>query len=105
MEQFGDGHYGYHKTLWREPANFLDVGEGPPENGYRKFQTHLSDPNVKRVLVNFSEALCAGDIIAEGLWLRSKIHFDDPSWLRLEGTNVDLGKNFCKSGLPILLPR
>ncbi|MBP6951112.1 MAG: ADP-forming succinate--CoA ligase subunit beta [Alphaproteobacteria bacterium] len=87
------------------PANFLDVGGGAPrERVTEAFKIILSDPHVKGVLVNIFGGIMRCDIIAEGIVEAVKeIHLQIPLVVRLEGTNVDLGKEiFTKSGLPII---
>ena len=87
------------------PANFLDVGGGAPrERVTEAFKIILIDPHVKGVLVNIFGGIMRCDIIAEGIVAAAKetqIHI--PLVVRLEGTNVKLGKEiFAKSGLPII---
>ncbi|MBY0501672.1 MAG: ADP-forming succinate--CoA ligase subunit beta [Alphaproteobacteria bacterium] len=87
------------------PANFLDVGGGAPrERVAEAFKIILADPHVKGVLVNIFGGIMRCDIIAEGIVAAAKetqIHI--PLVVRLEGTNVKLGKEiFAKSGLPII---
>ena len=87
------------------PANFLDVGGGAPrERVTEAFKIILSDPHVKGVLVNIFGGIMRCDIIAEGIVEAVKeIHLQIPLVVRLEGTNVDLGKEiFTKSELPII---
>jgi len=93
------------KLYGGEPANFLDVGGGAPrERVTEAFKIILSDPNVKGVLVNIFGGIMRCDIIAEGIVAAAKeIHLHIPLVVRLEGTNVELGKEiFAKSGLPII---
>ena len=87
------------------PANFLDVGGGATrERVTEAFKIILSDPNVKGILVNIFGGIMRCDIIAEGIVAAVKeVHLHVPVVVRLEGTNVDLGKEiFKKSGLPII---
>jgi succinyl-CoA synthetase beta subunit len=87
------------------PANFLDVGGGAPrERVTEAFKIILSDPHVKGVLVNIFGGIMRCDIIAEGIVDAVKqIELHIPLVVRLEGTNVKLGKEiFAKSGLPII---
>jgi succinyl-CoA synthetase beta subunit len=87
------------------PANFLDVGGGAPrERVTEAFKIILSDPHVKGVLVNIFGGIMRCDIIAEGIVDAAKqIKLHIPLVVRLEGTNVELGKElFAKSGLPII---
>lgn len=87
------------------PANFLDVGGGAPrERVTEAFKIILSDPHVKGVLVNIFGGIMRCDIIAEGIVdavKQTQLHI--PLVVRLEGTNVELGKEiFAKSDLPII---
>lgn len=87
------------------PANFLDVGGGATrERVTEAFKIILSDPNVKGVLVNIFGGIMRCDIIAEGIVAAVKeIHLSIPLVVRLEGTNVTLGKEiFARSNLPII---
>jgi len=87
------------------PANFLDVGGGATrERVTEAFKIILTDSNVKGVLVNIFGGIMRCDIIAEGIVAAVKeIRLSVPVVVRLEGTNVDLGKEiFAKSGLPII---
>lgn len=87
------------------PANFLDVGGGAPrERVTEAFKIILSDPHVKGVLVNIFGGIMRCDIIADGIVAAVKeTHLHIPLVVRLEGTNVALGKEiFAKSGLPII---
>ncbi|OJW51244.1 MAG: succinate--CoA ligase subunit beta [Alphaproteobacteria bacterium 41-28] len=93
------------KLYGGSPANFLDVGGGAPRERVTKaFKIILSDPHVKGVLVNIFGGIMRCDIIAEGIVDAVKeIHLHIPLVVRLEGTNVELGKEiFAKSGLPII---
>lgn len=87
------------------PANFLDVGGGAPkERVTEAFKIILSDPNVRGILVNIFGGIMRCDIIAEGIIEAVKeTKIEVPLVVRLEGTNVALGKDiFAKSGLPII---
>ncbi len=87
------------------PANFLDVGGGAPrERVTEAFKIILSDPHVKGILVNIFGGIMRCDIIAEGIVEAVKqTHLFIPLVVRLEGTNVALGKEiFAKSGLSII---
>lgn len=87
------------------PANFLDVGGGATrERVTEAFKIILSDPNVKGILVNIFGGIMRCDIIAEGIVTAVKeIQLHIPVVVRLEGTNVGLGKEiFAKSNLPII---
>lgn len=92
------------KLYGGEPANFLDVGGGATrERVTEAFKIILSDQRVKGVLVNIFGGIMRCDIIAEGIVAAVKdTHLTLPLVVRLEGTNVELGKEiFAKSGLPI----
>ncbi|TAL17830.1 ADP-forming succinate--CoA ligase subunit beta [bacterium] len=92
-------HYG------AEPANFLDVGGGAnAEQVENAFRLILSDPKVKCVLVNIFGGIMRCDTIAEGIIAAAKaIKLSVPLVVRLQGTNVDLGrKMLAESGLPII---
>ncbi len=86
------------------PANFLDVGGGATkEKVGEAFKLILSDPNVKGILVNIFGGIMRCDIIAEGIIAAAKeVHLSIPLVVRLEGTNVELGKKMlASSGLAI----
>ncbi len=86
------------------PANFLDVGGGAnKEKVTHAFKIILSDPNVKAILVNIFGGIMKCDVIAEGVIAASKeVGLKVPLVVRLEGTNVELGKKILKeSGLNI----
>ncbi|MEO8618057.1 MAG: ADP-forming succinate--CoA ligase subunit beta [Sphingomicrobium sp.] len=88
-----------------EPANFLDVGGGAnKEKVTAAFKIILSDPSVKGILVNIFGGIMKCDIIAEGIVAAAKeVNLDVPLVVRLEGTNVQLGKDIlANSGLPIV---
>jgi succinyl-CoA synthetase beta subunit len=92
------------KLYGAEPANFLDVGGGASkEKVEAAFKIILSDPAVKGILVNIFGGIMRCDIIAEGIVAAAKeMHIEVPLVVRLEGTNVDLGKGIlAKSGLKI----
>jgi succinyl-CoA synthetase beta subunit len=87
------------------PANFLDVGGGAnKEKVTAAFKIILKDPNVKGILVNIFGGIMKCDIIAEGVIAATKeLGLNLPLVVRLEGTNVDLGKKiFRESGLNII---
>ena len=89
-----------------EPANFLDVGGGATrERVTAAFKLILSDPNVEGVLVNIFGGIMRCDVIAEGVVAAAReVALEVPLVVRLEGTNVDLGKRIlADSGLPIVL--
>jgi succinyl-CoA synthetase beta subunit len=86
------------------PANFLDVGGGATKEAVEKaFSIILSDKNVKGILVNIFGGIMKCDIIAEGIIAAAKsLGVKVPLVVRLEGTNVDLGKKLLnESGLKI----
>ena len=88
-----------------EPANFLDVGGGATaETVAQAFKIILADSNVKAVLVNIFGGIMRCDIIADGIITAVKdVGVTIPVVVRLEGTNVDLGKQKLKeSGLAIM---
>jgi succinyl-CoA synthetase beta subunit len=92
------------KLFGSEPANFLDVGGGATrEKVTQAFKIIVSDPNVKGILVNIFGGIMKCDIIAEGIVAAAKeISLSVPLVVRLEGTNVELGKEIlAKSGLAI----
>ncbi len=93
------------KLYGGEPANFLDVGGGATkERVTTAFKIILSDPNVKGILVNIFGGIMKCDVIAEGIIAAAKeVKLDDPLVVRLEGTNVEKGKELMAgSGLPII---
>ena len=93
------------KLYGGEPANFLDVGGGATKEKVSKaFQIILSDENVEGILVNIFGGIMRCDIIAEGIIAAAKeVSLNVPLVVRLEGTNVDMGKNILEqSGLPII---
>lgn len=92
------------KLYGSEPANFLDVGGGATkERVTEAFKLILSDPNVEGVLVNIFGGIMRCDIIAEGVVSAAKeVDLKVPLVVRLEGTNVELGKKImASSGLAI----
>ncbi len=92
-------HYG------GDPANFLDVGGGATaEKVTEAFKIILSDENVKGIFVNIFGGIMKCDVIATGVVEAAKqIGLDVPLVVRLEGTNVDLGKEILnQSGLNII---
>ncbi|WP_029007880.1 ADP-forming succinate--CoA ligase subunit beta [Azospirillum halopraeferens] len=93
------------KLYGGEPANFLDVGGGATkERVTAAFKLILSDANVEGILVNIFGGIMRCDVIAEGVVAAAReVHLHVPLVVRLEGTNVDLGKKILsESGLPIL---
>ena len=92
-------HYG------GDPANFLDVGGGATaEKVTEAFKIILSDANVKGIFVNIFGGIMKCDVIAEGVVAAAKqVGLQVPLVVRLEGTNVDLGKKILnESGLNIV---
>ena len=92
-------HYG------GDPANFLDVGGGATaEKVTEAFKIILSDPNVKGIFVNIFGGIMKCDVIATGVVEAAKqVGLEVPLVVRLEGTNVDLGKQILnESGLNII---
>lgn len=88
-----------------EPANFLDVGGGASVEKVREaFKIILSDPNVKGILVNIFGGIMKCDVIATGIVEAAKqVELKVPLVVRLEGTNVELGKKIlAESGLDIV---
>ncbi|MBU6506868.1 MAG: ADP-forming succinate--CoA ligase subunit beta [Alphaproteobacteria bacterium] len=93
------------KLYGGEPANFLDVGGGATkERVATAFKLILSDKNVEGILVNIFGGIMRCDVIAEGVVAAAReVSLEVPLVVRLEGTNVKLGKEIlAKSGLPIL---
>jgi len=92
------------KLYGSEPANFLDVGGGASkEKVTAAFKIIVRDPNVKGILVNIFGGIMKCDIIAEGIVAAAReISLSVPLVVRLEGTNVELGKKIlAESGLAI----
>lgn len=93
------------KLYGAEPANFLDVGGGATkEKVTEAFKIITSDPNVKGILVNIFGGIMRCDIIAEGIIAAVKdVGLKVPLVVRLEGTNVELGKKIiAESGLNVI---
>ncbi|MCB5408682.1 ADP-forming succinate--CoA ligase subunit beta [Pseudogemmobacter faecipullorum] len=93
------------KLYGAEPANFLDVGGGATkEKVTEAFKIITSDPNVKGILVNIFGGIMRCDIIAEGVIAAVKeVGLEVPLVVRLEGTNVELGKKIInESGLNVI---
>ncbi len=93
------------KLYGAEPANFLDVGGGATkEKVAAAFKIITADPNVKGILVNIFGGIMKCDVIAEGVIAAVKeVGLEVPLVVRLEGTNVDLGKEIiAKSGLNVI---
>jgi succinyl-CoA synthetase beta subunit len=93
------------KLYGGEPANFLDVGGGATkERVTTAFKLILSDSNVEGILVNIFGGIMRCDVIAEGIVAAAReVSLHVPLVVRLEGTNVRLGKKIlAESGLPIV---
>ncbi len=93
------------KLYGMEPANFLDVGGGASkEKVQAAFKLILADTAVKGILVNIFGGIMRCDIIAEGVIAAAReMHITVPLVVRLEGTNVELGKKMmAESGLKIV---
>jgi succinyl-CoA synthetase beta subunit len=93
------------KLYGSSPANFLDVGgSATKERVTAAFKIILSDPNVEGILVNIFGGIMRCDVIAEGVVAAAReVSLSVPLVVRLEGTNVELGKEImAKSGLPII---
>ena len=92
------------KLYGMEPANFLDVGgSASKEKVAAAFKIITSDPKVKGILVNIFGGIMKCDVIAEGVVAAVKeVGLKVPLVVRLEGTNVDLGKKIiAQSGLNV----
>ncbi|MGD9882723.1 MAG: ADP-forming succinate--CoA ligase subunit beta [Reyranella sp.] len=92
------------KLYGAAPANFLDVGGGATkERVTAAFKIILKDPNVEGILVNIFGGIMRCDVIAEGVVAAAReVNLHVPLVVRLEGTNVELGKKILKeSGLRI----
>jgi len=93
------------KLYGGEPANFLDVGGGATkERVTEAFKLILSDKNVEGIFVNIFGGIMRCDVIADGVISAAKeVALNVPLVVRLEGTNVELGKKMLnESGLPIV---
>jgi succinyl-CoA synthetase beta subunit len=93
------------KLYGEEPANFLDVGGGATkEKVTAAFKIITADPKVKGILVNIFGGIMKCDIIAEGVIAAVReVGLKVPLVVRLEGTNVELGKAILnKSGLNVI---
>jgi len=93
------------KTVGGEPANFLDVGGGAEKDQIAAaFKIITKDPNVKGIFVNIFGGIMRCDIIAEGVIAAvEEVGLSVPLVVRLEGTNVELGKRMLdKSGLDLV---
>ena len=93
------------KLYGGSPANFLDVGGGATaEKVTEAFKIMLKNPKLKAILVNIFGGIMKCDVIAEGVVTAAKqVSLKVPLVVRLEGTNVELGKKIlADSGLPII---
>jgi len=93
------------KLYGAAPANFLDVGGGATRDRViAAFKIILSDPAVEGILVNIFGGIMRCDVIAEGIVAAAReVSLHVPLVVRLEGTNVELGKRIlAESGLPIV---
>jgi succinyl-CoA synthetase beta subunit len=93
------------KLYGGSPANFLDVGGGAnKEKVTEAFKLMLKNPKLKAILVNIFGGIMKCDVIAEGVVAAAReVSLKVPLVVRLEGTNVDLGKKIlAESGLPII---
>ncbi len=93
------------KLYGSEPANFLDVGGGATkEKVTEAFKIITSDPQVKGILVNIFGGIMRCDVIAEGIVAAVReVGLKVPLVVRLEGTNVELGKKIInESGLDVI---
>ena len=93
------------KLYGSSPANFLDiVGGATKERVTAAFKIILADPNVEGILVNIFGGIMRCDVIAEGVVAAAReVALSVPLVVRLEGTNVALGKEImARSGLPII---
>jgi succinyl-CoA synthetase beta subunit len=93
------------KLYGGSPANFLDVGGGATKERVTvAFKLILSDPNVEAILVNIFGGIMRCDVIAEGVVSAAReVNLHVPLVVRLEGTNVELGRRILsQSNLPLL---
>ena len=93
------------KLYGGSPANFLDVGGGAStEKVTEAFKIMLKNPQLKAILVNIFGGIMKCDVIAEGVVAAARqVSLKVPLVVRLEGTNVELGKKIlAESGLPII---
>ncbi len=93
------------KLYGGNPANFLDVGGGATtEKVTEAFKLMLKNPSLKAILVNIFGGIMKCDVIAEGVVAAAReVQLNVPLVVRLEGTNVELGKKIlAESGLPII---
>jgi succinyl-CoA synthetase beta subunit len=93
------------KTVGGEPANFLDVGGGADQEQIAAaFKIITADENVKGIFVNIFGGIMQCDVIAQGIIAAvEEVGLDVPLVVRLEGTNVELGKQILdESGLDVV---
>jgi len=93
------------KLYGGNPANFLDVGGGAStEKVTEAFKIMLKNPDLKAILVNIFGGIMKCDVVAQGVVAAARqVSLKVPLVVRLEGTNVDLGKKIlAESGLPII---
>ncbi|HEY0666384.1 MAG TPA: ADP-forming succinate--CoA ligase subunit beta [Gallionella sp.] len=93
------------KLYGGNPANFLDVGGGASkEKVTEAFKLMLKNPHLRAILVNIFGGIMKCDVIAEGVVAAAReVSLNVPLVVRLEGTNVNLGKRIlAESGLPII---
>jgi succinyl-CoA synthetase beta subunit len=93
------------KLYGGNPANFLDVGGGASaEKVTEAFKIMLKNPKLQAILINIFGGIMKCDVIAEGVVIAARqVSLKVPLVVRLEGTNVDLGKKIlADSGLPII---
>jgi succinyl-CoA synthetase beta subunit len=93
------------KLYGGNPANFLDVGGGATaEKVAEAFKLMLHNPELKAILVNIFGGIMKCDVIADGVVAAAReVRLNVPLVVRLEGTNVELGKKIlAESGLPII---
>jgi succinyl-CoA synthetase beta subunit len=93
------------KLYGGNPANFLDVGGGATKERVTvAFKLILSDPNVEAILVNIFGGIMRCDVIADGIVAAAReVNLHVPLVVRLEGTNVELGRRMLsQSGLPLI---
>ena len=93
------------KLAGGEPANFLDVGGSANATQIANaFKIILSDPNVKAIFINIFGGILRCDRLAEGIITAAKeVSINFPVIVRMEGTNVELGKKMLQeSGLPLI---
>jgi succinyl-CoA synthetase beta subunit len=93
------------KLYGEAPANFLDVGGGADkEKVTAAFKIITADPNVRGILINIFGGIMKCDIIAEGVIAAVReVGLEVPLVVRLEGTNVELGKKIIgRSGLNVI---